>query len=1271
MPRRAVTDVANNSIVRMAVSISRRWPAILGGLAISLAMGVPAISMAGTVDLSAKPPEATTTVAPNLVLTFDDSGSMNWHHSPDQRPYTGAGWNTANDVDQSASANITYRAQAGPYLCAGVITPGITDHADPRSWSMNGVYFNPQNIYAPPLKADGVIAMPNAIYTAAWDNGIQVNRPVSPTAASTSGSYQNTRDLRGVSFCGSTGAGYYKYTGTRASLPLDAKGQFNAAAMATLYTSGNWTWVSLSSAADQQNFANWYAYYRTRTMAAVTSIARAYAPFDKNVRIAWQSINASVLGNSTAIYKFVDSSATNNVRTRFYNWLFAMTASGGTPNRSAAKRVGTYFTNRTGAVDENPYWDRDAGKELVCRQNFHIQMTDGMWNSDDPSSPGGNDTTNIPALPDGRSFSTSDRESAVVWNELGNPAVTMADLAFYYWSRDLQAGVTGASLFAMQTNRRKVPTYITDSSTNLFNVPLAANSDPRDNREIYWNAVNDPASWPHLLQYMIGFGASGSLANNDATYTSLRKGDTKWPAPVVSTDDGRKIDDMWHAALNSRGQFFAASSPSDLIAALTKIINGIVARNTSAVAGSLSSPLLGPAAMAYKAGYDTNDWSGTVTANRVGDNGSVASVALWNGRDLLDARGGAGNARTILTSTGIGSGKAAAFRGVDVVNAINAVDPAFGTTSTTPTGADRLEWLRGSQAREGSSFRQRNHLFGAVMNAQVLYVAQPASGYRDNWPAASPEALAAKSGNGYAKFQKDHARRAPTIYVAANDGMLHAFDATTSDTVATAVDVSPSPGRERWAYVPYSSYGRLSNWSALKNFSFKPSVDGTPVSRDVYFSSSGRQGWRSILVAGLRYGGQGVYALDITDSEANEARPSDKVLWEFNNTSVGGANLGYTFGRPNIGRLANGQWVVLIPGGYFPTELAVDCSKVGNASNPVCNKFSSLFVLDAQSGTLLKEIKTPTAGFNGLNGDVESYGLATPVMGDYEGDQVEDVAFAGDLQGNVWRFDLTGDSGNWKAELFFRSSNPGDRPVTVMPRLFPDPVGGGLMVVFGTGKYLAGNDNVIDSTTQQQAVYGIRDSGSAGQPVVVEGSVATPLVEQTMIERDSVRGLSQRAVPARTTPVGNGTGTPIRGWFFKLYATDAATHDPVDKGERVVVDATALFDTNRAIITTLIPQNNDPCDPAPRGAVMLVNAATGGAADGVNFGGVGNWPDTYQQAGGLVKNPPTGGSLPVAAAVGGGQIYLPGVTAQKNEKTFSAGAPIWRRRSWRVINNDP
>ncbi|MGP1666348.1 MAG: pilus assembly protein, partial [Rhodanobacter sp.] len=351
--------------------------------------------------------------------------------------------------------------------------------------------------------------------------------------------------------------------------------------------------------------------------------------------------------------------------------------------------------------------------------------------------------------------------------------------------------------------------------------------------------------------------------------------------------------------------------------------------------------------MSYKAGYDTNDWTGAVSANPLNADGSVSIVSQWDGSALLDSRSASG--RVILTSTAVGTGNGAAFTGATVVNAINALDSGFGTGTS---GANRLAWLRGDKSKEGTNFRQRNHLLGAVMNAQALYVALPSSGYRNIWPSTSDEAEAEEDGTGYSKFVSDHSKRAPTLYVAANDGMLHAFDASTADdTYPDTVDVEPSPGKERWAYAPYSAYGQLNGWSSLTDFSFEPSVDGTPVSRDVYFSSGSDTGWHTILVAGLRYGGRGVYALDITDASASEASPGKTVLWEFNNTSTGGANLGYTYGRPNIGRMASGKWVVTVPAGYFPTDSKDAATK---------NKYSSLFVLDAQTGALIREIKTPT-----------------------------------------------------------------------------------------------------------------------------------------------------------------------------------------------------------------------------------------------------------------------------------------------------------------------
>lgn len=462
--------------------------------------------------------------------------------------------------------------------------------------------------------------------------------------------------------------------------------------------------------------------------------------------------------------------------------------------------------------------------------------------------------------------------------------------------------------------------------------------------------------------------------------------------------------------------------------------------------------------------------------------------------------------------------------------------------------------------------------------------------------------------------------------------------------------------------MPYAVYGGLRGLSASTHFQYAPTVDGTPVVRDVYFSSGTRVGWHSVLVAGVRLGGRGVYALDITEAGASEAAgaggspgPADKVLWEFHHTSTSAmgdpSNLGYTFGRPNIGRLANGRWVVLVPSGYFPAD----------SSEPAAShRFSSLFVLDAQTGTLLKELRT-SEGVSGAS--IVSDGLTTPVLGDYEGDQVDDVAFAGDLQGNVWRFDLSNENpSNWKADLLFKPAVAGQRPVTVMPRLFPDPATRRFIVVFGTGKYLGSSDNIIDGSTKVQAVYGIRDPGVSGDVPVAEG--VTPMVQQQLYEKGNVRGLTRNAVPLM-----DAAGNRVGGWYFLLQVL-GADGKQTNMGERVVVDATALFDSNRALITTLIPQKSDPCNPATQGAVLAVDVATGGAADGVNGDVAAGWDAGFAQAGARINHAPTGGSLPAAVRVGGGQVYLPGVTLSADGSTFSVGDTLWRRRSWRALNND-
>src|SRR6185437_11889560 len=216
-------------------------------------------------------------------------------------------------------------------------------------------------------------------------------------------------------------------------------------------------------------------------------------------------------------------------------------------------------------------------------------------------------------------------------------------------------------------------------------------------------------------------------------------------------------------------------------------------------------------------------------------------------------------------------------------------------------------------------------------------------------------------------------------------------------------------------------------------------------------------------------GGRGVYALDITDPTSFSA---SNVLWEFDSDmtipstdncqsimgssadSIGcrATDLGYTVSQPNIGRLHNGEWAVLVPNGYFP-----DCGTPDTPTNDTTrcqaiaaqapkdgagNPYSALFVMDAETGDMIAELKTPTVA------GVTSFGLSTPVMGDYDNDQVDDVAFAGDVEGNLWRFDLQAASATgWTVSLVYKAPVQGAQSITTMPRLFPDPGTNRFMVV--------------------------------------------------------------------------------------------------------------------------------------------------------------------------------------------------------------------------------
>ncbi len=1478
-----------------------------------LALGAGLLSQAafaaapGTVDLLATPPEITATVAPNLALTFDDSGSMAWEYMPDQRPYQTpvVGWGLSTSI----STNTDY-----PWFCAGRIDSRVTDPADPRSKPMNGMFYDPNVTYRPPLLPDGITEFPQASFTAARHNGIRHFRPNSPVA-------QGTRNLATTAFCNSTsedstyfpldggsfgenwtnidlllanddwsnfaymtassenrsgttegidpqtltgytsgntrvvanaidatitaggiyemedgpqvqdpggnddptiafqgasdndapylllrlntrrctnitvswrlrdlnpantaaiqqvavqgrvgtsgnftnlayvnnantggdtpgsvtlastyngnervqirwittnavgndnmigvdditvtgtctataaGASYYQLKSSVA-VTQDANGRITTPA-SVLYDKANWERVPVP--ADQrQNFANWYSYYRTRTNSAATAMTRAFAPFDQNIRMVWQNLWANAAApvlavNSTPIYKFVDGPETNNVRTAFYYWLYSIPASGNTPTIAATNRVGNYFTGGRGSVaaDTNPYWDRDLNRELSCRQNFHINMSDGYWNNTNPAPTAINDASGTSqglryvngtwVLPDLRTYNPSDPETVIFNRFTGTPLrPSLTDVAFHYWASDLRPDLTAAD-----ATKLKVPPFIPDRSTDLFPQVLPPGSDPRDDREIYWNPANDPATWPHLVNFNISFGLEGRLPQSPSVYRALRLGNDPliaWAhqASVTGTNPD-KLDDFWHAALVSRGRFLSAKNPEQLISALQEIIASIIARRGASTAVSVSLPIITDGTTGYTAGYDTTDWSGFVTRNRLDPTTAERIGVLWDAGCILT--GGAcsttattglpvrdPDSRAILTSTGVpGSGRP--FRWSSLSTRQQArlnVDPTtlrldLGTWTADAFGQQRVEYVRGSRVNETTAsprFRQRSSVLGAIIRGQPIYVSSPTAGYPDNFPAGSPERAAYDLGQSYAQFQVDKRERAPTVYVAANDGMLHAFDGGT--------------GHERFAYVPNAV---IENFRLTRSTQFEggftPSVDDRPLVTDVFINGS----WRTVLLGSLRLGGRGVYLLDInsppTSTTVTESSLAAVPLWEYTNVAPEGdtttdcaaggrhcSSLGYTYESINIARLNyQHKWVALVSSGYFPVDGTDPAS-----NSPRANR-TSLLVIDLATGTLIREILTSSAPQTADR----SFGLSQPIVMDTGTDFIDDVAFAGDLAGNLWRFDLSSDDPtSWKVDLMFTTYGPGggatpgaagvagERPISSAPLVMADSTGREPIIIVGSGKFIGLPDRT--AAIPQQSFYGVEDLGTCGSDPTSIACTSYPirpdkLVVQKIVQAaNAVRSIAERDATSETAPAN-----PL-GWRIRLDIVSEA-------GERSFDSGFPFYTSNQVLLRSIIPKGVDPCDPGARYGLMVVSASTGAAY-------IDPTEDTPSRIVGGVVASSTPPGEPITLR-GGGNVVIAGLTERDGSggvvnqavinaitQSLSRADDIWHRGAWRDI----
>ncbi len=924
---------------------------------------------------------------------------------------------------------------------------------------------------------------------------------------------------------------------------------------------------------EMTNYANWWAYYRTRVQTMKTAASLAFKDVGDDFRVGFMT-------TSTRAANMLNFATFNTAqKAAWYSKLFNSPADRNTPLRGALSKAGRIYANETSAkrgVFTDPI-------QYECQQNFTLLTTDGFWNETDETStyaggPVGLDGSNVGNL-DSAALGTPRplREGTTA------RANTLADVAKYYYDNDLRTTELGNCSGALGSTVCESP------------APSTANKKQK------------------MVTMTLGMGVDGTLAyttdyktDTEGDFAALKSGAKNWSDPIADTTAAR-IDDLWHAAVNGGGTYFSAQNPTDLVNQLRDALASVAVKVGAGAAAATST--LNPVAgdnFAYVASYTTGLWTGNLERRNINtDTGAFGVTALSCVEDVLptasctspssikgDGLGGyfcetpditeaescasgtwdAENSlckvpvaascsgtlkskvsnftdtRTIYMKVGSSLGNftfdnmtasqkttyQTSFLSANLSQWSYLIETLTPAQLATVPGANLVKYIRGQKGYEETAtdpgnrfYRKRQAVMGDIIDSTPKFIGRPTFSYSDP---------------GYAAFKSANQNRAGTVYVGGNDGMLHAFDGNTM--------------QERWAYVPSMVIPNL--WKlADTGYATKHSyyANGAPTIADICVSGCSSAGavWKTILVAGLNGGGRGYYALDIT----NPNLPT--LLWEFDAGNE--PNLGFTYGNPVVTKRPDGRWVVLITSGYnnIPDNSTFYNTANFKPNNPAWFTTGDgkgyLFILDAVTGSKLTQVST------NVGTPAVPSGLAkiSAYANDPEVNNTTSYIYGGDLLGNLWRFDLYNNSVMKLAE--FGST----QPVTTAPEL--GQIRKKRVVFVGTGKYL----EVTDLTdTKQQTLYAIKDDDSA----VTLSSPKSDLVQQTIISSGADTRQS-----GSSNDVNWDTGL---GWYI----------DFPDTGERQNVPSELVLGT--LLVPTTVPTSS-ACQPAGYGWLTFLDYRSGRA----------------------------------------------------------------------------
>lgn len=865
-----------------------------------------------------------------------------------------------------------------------------------------------------------------------------------------------------------------------------------------------------------QNFVNWYSYYGNRNRSMIASMTHSFSEVN-NMRVGMFQINQhgnrdnpiDTAGERVTMY---DMTPGSTGRTSLYTQIYALPASGGTPNRQAVNAMGQQFF-RT---------DPGAPVQLACQKNAGMLFTDGYSNGNGPDDIGNVDGGMGAPFADGNSN-------------------TLADIATRYYLNNLRPDLAPG----------KVP---------VSTACDAANPDPSV----------DCNRNPHMNFYGITLGATGRAWG--VTHTQFSQGYTgppAWPARTNDTVDA--VDDIWHAAINTRGEYINAYTPDDVTGAMRRILAAVGEGTTPSGSIALTGARVGAGSLTvsplYASTNNGTDWYSRLTAQTVSNNpitGEVTLTTAWEASDRL-ANATTPAARRIFAN----KGPVVEFNATNITltDLCRNGAPMARCTEALITGtgsrlgitaAQAIAYLRGDTTLEvrntGGKLRDRTTLLGDIVNSSPA-VTSPLDdyGYRS---------IRNKSGSTYtypyltsykAFLDSKKAADAPMVFAGGNDGMLHAFNGKN--------------GNESFAYIPSTSLGHMGNLlfpynQADKNdqiFQHRYYVDGPITVSDAYLSG----GWRTVLVGASGAGGRSVFGLDVTNPGAFG---TGSVLWEVSDRSTTTAiknNIGHVLGKPIIVPVKSSTGVVSWKAVF------------GNGYNSI-NNDAVLFVVDMSTGnvtTAKAEEASRSAIPNGLGNIVvlDRFVGETSTTGR---DGYADTVYGADQNGAIWKFDLRNPAAQ-TAPMFVATDPAGARQAILGGIEASAGAGGGVMLFFGTGSFSFDGDN---TDQQVQSLYGILDRPGA----TIAGR--SSLVKQQVLSQNASTG--GRVVSTEPMTAGK------LGWYLDLGISTAGV--VAASGERFV--GNPRIESGVVFFPTYEPTSTSGCGGDGANRLYGLSALNGGAA---------------------------------------------------------------------------